>query len=233
MAELRGDEKRRYVRALFSRIAGRYDLMNTLMTGGMHHRWRAKAAARAAAGNSGLALDIATGTGDLALALARRREMTAVVGLDLLPQMVMRAQAKAGHRAHLVLGDALSLPFPDELFGCVTSGFSLRNMPDLQASLGEMARVLKPGGRLVTLELIPQGGGLLRPMVSLYLHRLIPLMGRVIAGDATAYTYLPQSIDRFLTPEGLVELLTELGLRDVGCQTLNFGTVAIHWGVKG
>ena len=155
-----------------------------------------------------------------------------MVGMDLLPQMLMRAHAKAGRKNLLVLGDALSLPFPDGLFACVTSGFSLRNMPDLQDSLREMARVLKPGGRLVTLELVPQGGGLLRPLVRLYLHHLIPFMGRIVVGDAAAYTYLPRSIDRFLTPDGLVDLLTELGLDNVGCQTLNFGTVAIHWGVK-
>jgi demethylmenaquinone methyltransferase/2-methoxy-6-polyprenyl-1,4-benzoquinol methylase len=232
MAELHGDEKRRYVGTLFSNIAERYDLMNTLMTGGMHHRWRAKAAAHASHSNPGLALDVATGTGDLAIALAERRETTDVVGMDLLPRMLMRANAKVGQKIHLVLGDSLSLPFPDGLFSCVTSGFSLRNMPDLRASLLEMARVLKPGGRMVTLELVPQGGGIIRPLVHLYIHHLIPLMGRIIVGDAAAYTYLPRSIDRFLTPDGLLALLTEIGLDNVGCQTFNFGTVAIHWGVK-
>ena len=232
MATLQGKERRQYVGAMFARIARRYDLMNTLMTAGMHHRWRTLAAKRAAAGPSGLAIDIATGTGDMALALARQHSITGVVGLDLVPEMVTVGQAKAGHRVHMVVGDSLSLPFGDNVFGCVTSAFGLRNMPDIQASLAEMVRVVKPGGRVVILELTPNVGGPLRPIVQLYLHRLLPFMGRVIAGDGEAYTYLPQSIERFLTRDGLAQLLTDLRLKDVGYQSLTLGTVAIHWGVK-
>src|SRR5688572_7216268 len=160
MAELSGQARQRYVADLFARIAPRYDLMNTLMTGGMHLRWRQKTAQVTARGLRGKALDVATGTGGLALALACRPEIDQVVGVDLLPEMLGLAQTKARTRGlsrqtTLLMGDALALPFPDNTFACATAGFSLRNMPDLRQALVEMARVVSPGGRLTTLELTP------------------------------------------------------------------------------
>ena len=231
-AELSGDERRAYVRELFARIARRYDLMNTLMTGGMHYRWRTQAARIAATGLPGIALDIATGTGDFALALDRQPGIQSVVGLDIVPQMVQMARAKSKDRLNLVVGDALSLPFPDDTFCCATSGFGLRNMPDVHATLAELARVVQPGGKVVILEIIPlREGSPLRPLFRPYFHWLVPLAGQLVAGDRRAYTYLPRSVDRFFTREGVRELFGAAGLQDTGSRLLAFGTVAIHWGV--
>ena len=233
-AELSGDERRAYVREMFARIARRYDLMNTLMTGGMHYRWRNTAARIAAAGLEGKALDIATGTGDFALALERRPGIRGVVGLDIVPQMAQMARAKSRGRLGLVVGDALSLPFPDNSFCCATSGFGLRNMPDVHGTLAELARVVAPGGRVVILEIIPlREGSPLRPLFRPYFHWLVPLAGQLVAGDRRAYTYLPRSVDRFLTREGVRELFGAVGLEGTGSRLLALGTVAIHWGMVG
>lgn len=237
MAELRGEARQRYVADLFARIAPRYDLMNTLMTGGMHWRWRQKTAQVTARGLQGKALDVATGTGGLALALAYRPEIDQVVGVDLLPEMLSLAQAKArtrglAGRTSLLVGDALALPFPDNAFACATAGFSLRNMPDLRQALAEMARVVRPGGRVTTLELTPFHSGVKARLFRLYFHRLVPLMGQVVAGDRLAYTYLPQSVDYFLEADRLAGLFREVGLMEVSYLKLGFGTVALHGGIK-
>jgi demethylmenaquinone methyltransferase/2-methoxy-6-polyprenyl-1,4-benzoquinol methylase len=238
MADLQGEAKRRYVADLFARIAPRYDVMNTMMTGGLHHSWRKLAVRMAARGLGGAALDVATGTGDLAIALASSPGIDGVVGLDLLPEMVERAQSKArskglASRVQFMVGDALSLPFPDDTFACATSAWGLRNMPDLRASLEEMARVVKPGGMVVSLESMPVAGGPARLLLRLFLHRIVPLMGQLLAGDRAAYTYLPQSVDRFLTPEAMARLFEEVSLREVGYRQMGMGAVAIHWGRKG
>ena len=237
MAELTGEAKRRYVAGLFARIARRYDLMNTLMTGGMHHYWKRRTAALTAEGLEGVALDVATGTGDLAFALARRPGITHSVGLDLLPEMLALAQAKSGKRGlrdsvSLVTGDALALPFPDASFACATAGFSLRNVPDLPGALAEMARVVRPGGRVTTLELTPMGPGVKSRVLRCYFHGLVPVIGQLVAGDRAAYTYLPQSVDYFLEGGRLAGLFRQVGLADVGFITLGFGAVAVHYGAK-
>ena len=228
---LQGEEKRRYVGDMFARIARRYDLMNTLMTGGMHHRWRRVAARVATHGLEGMALDVATGTGDLAFALTREKGVSVVVGVDLLPEMVMIAREKAsGSRVRFAISDALSLPFPDDTFSCVTTGWGLRNMPDLEGSLREMARVVRPGGRVVSLESMPPPGGLFSLPFRIFFHQVVPLMGQLVAGDREAYTYLPRSVDRFLTAEALALSFEKAGLRDVGYRRMGLGAVAIHWG---
>ena len=237
MAELTGQAKQRYVAALFARIARRYDLMNTLMTGGMHHRWKRCAAQLAAQGLQGAALDVATGTGDLALALARRPGVNHAVGVDLLPEMLTLARLKSckteiGDHVSLIAGDALCLPFSDNTFACATAGFSLRNVTDLPLSLAEMARVVRPGGRVTTLELTPLGPGVKSGVLRWYFHRLVPLIGQVVAGDRAAYTYLPQSVDYFLEAGRLADLFRQAGLVDVGYISLGFGAVAVHYGVK-
>ena len=235
MVGLQGEEKQQYVADLFSRIARRYDLMNDLMTAGLHRRWKGQTAQLTAEGLAGRALDVATGTGDLALALSKRPGIDCVVGVDLLPEMATLARHKtaAGNRgAHLglLLGDALRLPFADGSFACVTAGFSLRNMPDLDRALAEMARVAQPGGRVTTLELTPLPPGLQSRLIRWYFHRLTPLMGRVVARDRSAYTYLPDSVDVFPEAEELAGLLRKVGLVDVGYRRMGFGAVALHWG---
>ena len=237
MTQLRGDAKREYVADLFARIAPRYDLMNSLMTLGMHHRWKHRTARHTARGLEGPALDIATGTGDLLLGLARQPRVSHAVGVDLLPEMLALGRAKAtgrpeSARTTLVLGDALALPFPDNSFACATAGFSLRNMPDLPQALAEMVRVVRPGGRVTTLELTPLRSGLKARLFRPYFHLLVPLLGRLIAGDRAAYTYLPQSVDYFPDAPRLARMFEETGLVDVGYQLLGFGTVALHQGRK-
>ena len=235
MAELKGEAKQQYVADLFARIAGRYDLMNDLITAGLHRRWKRQTARLTSEGLRGRALDVATGTGDLALALSRCPEIDHAVGVDLLPEMIVRGRAKAKAKGltgstTLLLGDALNLPFPDGSFACATAGFSLRNMPDLSQALAEMVRVVAPGGRITTLELTPVPQGWRFGLFRWYFHWMVPLMGRIIAGDRSAYTYLPRSVDVFLQADRLVELFRELGLVDTGFRRLGFGAVTLHWG---
>ena len=237
MAELQDAEKQRYVADLFSRISGRYDLMNDLMTLGMHRRWKKQTAALAVQGLSGPAIDVSSGTGDLALELAQRPEVDHAVGLDLLPCMVARAEAKVlgrgmSNSVSLMTGAALSLPFADDRFACATAGFSLRNMPDISKALSEMVRVVRPSGRVAILELSPMEPGLRSVFFRPVFHGLVPLIGRLVARDPSAYTYLPRSVDHFLEADRLADMLSGLGLSDVGYRRLGFGTVAMHWGVK-
>ena len=235
MAGLQGNDKQRYVADLFARISGRYDLMNDLITFRMHRGWKRYTAAVASQGLTGAAIDVSTGTGDLAFELGRRPGIDRVVGVDLLPEMIARARTKKGGQRsdslpHWLVGDALSLPFPDGVFDCATAGFSLRNMPDIRASLADMARILRPGGRLALLELTPMAPGVKSLVFRPYFHGLVPVMGHLVAGDRSAYTYLPQSVDHFLQADRLAELLTGLGLAEVGYRRLGFGAVSVHWG---
>lgn len=237
MAELQGAEKQRYVAELFTCISGRYDLMNDLMTLGMHRRWKRRTAALAVRGQAGLAIDISSGTGDLALELARQPEVEHTVGLDLLRDMVTQANVKVHSRSMtgsvtMMTGDALSLPFSDGSFACATAGFSLRNMPDVEQALSEMIRVLRPGGRVAILELSPMPKGLRSALFRPLFHGLVPLIGKLVAGNRSAYSYLPRSVDYFLDADRLAEMLSGLGLGEVGYSRLGFGTVALHWGVK-
>ena len=237
MANLQGDAKQIYVAELFARIAGRYDLMNSLMTGGMHHSWKRRTARIAAQGLTGPALDIATGTGDLAFALSRQPGISHAVGVDLLPEMIALGQKKnrakgTSEVVTLLRADAVNLPFPQDSFACATAGFSLRNMPDLRQAISEMVRVVRPGGRVTTLELTPMGRGVKSSLFRLYFHRLVPIVGQLVTGDRNAYSYLPQSVDYFLESERLASLFRELGLVDVSFRKLGFGTVAIHQGTK-
>ena len=235
MVDLQGETKREYVADLFSRIAPRYDLMNTLMTAGLHHRWRRMVAEIAARGLEGVALDVGTGTGDLAFALVESGRMDTSVGVDYLPEMVSRARSKCRtkgleNRVQFTVGDALFLPFPGDSFACATSAWGLRNMPDLKRSVEEMVRVVRPGGRVVSLESMPVKGGAFRLPFRVFFHHIVPLMGQVVAGDRAAYTYLPHSVDKFVTIDALARVFEEAGLEDVGYRRTGLGAVAVHWG---
>ena len=236
MAELTGADRQRYVASLFARISRHYDLMNDLMTLGMHRGWKRRAASLATQSIPGPALDVSTGTGDLALRLSRLPGTGTVVALDLLPEMIAIARSRAtkihDHGIGLIVGDALSLPFPDGAFSCSTAGFSLRNMPDVRRAIGEMARVVRPGGRVALLELSPMETGLKSSLFRAYFHGLVPLIGKLVARDRSAYTYLPQSVDRFYDAEELAAILRDAGLERVDYLRLGFGTVCIHWGDK-
>lgn len=219
---------------MFTRIAGRYDLMNTVMTAGRHHAWRRRTAAVAAGAPPGPVLDLATGTADLALALRAAMPERLVVGADFSEGMLALAARKiaaAGERRLvLVTADALALPFADGTFAAVVSAFLLRNLEDLAAGLREMRRVTAPGGRVVALEIVQPASALWSALFGLYFGRLVPAIGAVLAGDRPAYTYLPQSVERFVRPAELARLMGAAGLESVGWRTLGLGTVVLIHG---
>ncbi len=221
---------------MFSRIAGRYDLMNGLMTFGMHHAWRRAAARETIPSPDGPGLDLATGTGDLALELAEIHAHRAIVGADFAHGMLRIAEEKRragarGGRIRLVEADALSLPFEARTFAFVTSAFLLRNLADLRQGLAEMRRVSRPGGRVVALEITQAELPGWAPLFRAYFRHVVPRLGALVGGDSEAYTYLPQSVERFLTPPGLSALMESIGLRSVRYRRLGFGTVTIHTGI--
>jgi demethylmenaquinone methyltransferase / 2-methoxy-6-polyprenyl-1,4-benzoquinol methylase len=216
------------VRAMFDRIARVYDRMNSVMTAGMHHRWRERAADLARVGPGSRALDVGTGTGDLAIELARRG--ASVTGVDFAPAMLEVARGKAPHIA-FERGDALALRHGPGEFDAVTVGFGARNFADLDRGLREMARVTRPGGRVVVLEITtPQ-----RPPLSwffrLWFDRVVPALGR-LAGDPDAYAYLPSSVRRFPGTEELARRMGEAGLDDVRWIVTAGGIIALHAGTR-
>jgi demethylmenaquinone methyltransferase/2-methoxy-6-polyprenyl-1,4-benzoquinol methylase len=221
------------VRAMFDRIAGVYDAMNSVMTAGLHHRWRARAADLARLGPGGRALDVATGTGDLALELARRVGAEGeVVGCDFSERMLELGRAKAGPagaRVRFEAANALALPYRDDGFDAATVGFGARNFADLERGLWEMVRVVRPGGRVVVLEITTPRRPPLSWFFALWFDRLVPLLGR-LAGDSAAYSYLPSSVRRFPGPEELAEVLARSGLSEVRWILTAGGTIALHSG---
>jgi demethylmenaquinone methyltransferase/2-methoxy-6-polyprenyl-1,4-benzoquinol methylase len=219
------------VHAMFDRIAGFYDAMNSVMTAGLHHRWRERAADLAAVGPGDRALDVATGTGDLAIELARRVGPTGeVVGSDFSDAMLARARQKApGLRWEW--GNALELPYGDGEFAAATVGFGARNFSDLERGLGEMTRVVRPGGRVVVLEITTPTAPPLSTFFRLWFDRVVPLLGR-LTGESEAYSYLPSSVRRFPGPAELAGLMHGLGLRDVRWIVTAGGIIALHVGSK-
>jgi len=234
-AELSGQEKSRYVQDMFGRIAKRYNLMNRVMTAGQDQRWRQFVIDKAQLPEEGAMLDLATGTGDIAFEALKHAPKLNVVGADFaLPMMFVGQELKHGNQVKWCGADALHLPFSDESFDAVTSGYLVRNVIDIPQTLREQLRILKPGGRIVILDSSPPPPGLLRPFIKFYLKYGIPLLGRIIAGKeaADAYTYLPESTQAFKTPEELVTIMREAGVQDVQYKNFMFGTMCIHWGVK-
>jgi demethylmenaquinone methyltransferase/2-methoxy-6-polyprenyl-1,4-benzoquinol methylase len=222
------------VRTMFDRIAGVYDLMNTAMTAGMHHRWRQRAGELAELRPGDAALDVCCGTGDLALELSGRvgSEGT-VVGCDFSERMLDLARSKASERgaanARFEWADALELPYADGSFDAATIGFGARNLSDLDRGLAELARVLRPGGRLVILEITQPQRPPLSAFFSLWFDRLVPLLG-TLAGDRSAYTYLPESVKRFPSPRGLAERMDAAGFGRIRYFVLAGGIITIHAG---
>jgi demethylmenaquinone methyltransferase/2-methoxy-6-polyprenyl-1,4-benzoquinol methylase len=214
------------VRAMFDRISGFYDLVNTVMTVGLHHRWRARAVDLAAIGNGSRVLDVATGTGDLAIELSRRG--AEVVGSDFSEEMLAVATRKApGLRFEQA--NALELPYGDDEFDAATVGFGARNFSDLDRGLAEMVRVVRPGGRVVVLEITTPTKPPLSTFYSFWFDRLVPAIGR-LAGDSDAYEYLPNSVKRFPGPEGLAAAMDRAGLERIRWVLTAGGIIALHVG---
>lgn len=224
------DEKRRYTHRLFGRIAPRYELMNQVLSLGQVDRWRKEAAAAVALPNGGWVLDVATGEGAIARALLRRWPGARVVGLDFVRPMLVLGRSHSPPQIRWVEGDALRLPFPDGFFEAAISAFALRNVVDVRATLREQARVVRPGGRVVCLEMTWPRNPLFRPLFHLYFAGLAPLLGWLITGHLDEYRYLPRSVRAFLSPEELAALMEDVGLRDVRYRLLMLGTVTLHVG---
>jgi demethylmenaquinone methyltransferase / 2-methoxy-6-polyprenyl-1,4-benzoquinol methylase len=216
------------VRAMFDRIARVYDRMNSVMTAGMHHRWRERAADLARVGPGSTALDVATGTGDLAVELARRG--AEVTGVDFAPAMLELARRKAPGLT-FEEGDALELRQADGSVDAVTVGFGARNFSDLDRGLAEMARVTKPGGRVVVLEITTPRKPPLSWFFRAWFDRVVPALGR-LAGDSDAYTYLPSSVRRFPGPEELGARMAAAGLAEIRWVLTAGGIIAIHSGTR-
>jgi demethylmenaquinone methyltransferase/2-methoxy-6-polyprenyl-1,4-benzoquinol methylase len=219
------------VRAMFDRIAGLYDLMNSVMTAGLHHRWRERAADLAALTPGDRALDVATGTGDLALELGRRVGPAGeVVGSDFSEGMLEHARRKGAAAANVRFeqANALALPYGDGEFAAATVGFGARNFSDLAQGLREMTRVVRPGGRVVILEITTPTKPPLSTFFRLWFDRVVPMIGR-----DEAYTYLPNSVKRFPGPHALGAVMADAGLRDIRWILTAGGIIALHVGTKG
>ena len=238
MTNLTGDERAHYVQGMFSRIARRYDLMNRVMTAGQDIRWRREVIRLAELPPDGWLLDLGAGTGDLAREALRQQPKGRVLAADFTLEMMRVGRGHTSHssvpaeRLYWSAADATRLPFRDGFFEAVVSGFLLRNVNNVPLCLAEQRRVLKPGGRLVALDTTPPPHTLLRPLILVHLRTVIPTLGRLIAGQAEAYHYLPASTEGFLEPEQLAALLREAGFEQVGFQRRMFGTIAIHWARK-
>jgi demethylmenaquinone methyltransferase/2-methoxy-6-polyprenyl-1,4-benzoquinol methylase len=221
------------VQAMFDRVAGVYDLLNGVMTAGVHHRWRTRAVDRAHVGPGSRVLDVATGTGDLAVELAKRVAPGGeVVGSDFSEGMLERARKKAlpaGAQVRFEWGDALELPYADDSFDAATAGFGVRNFSDLGQGLAEMARVVRPGGRVVVLEFTTPTRPPLSWFFRVWFDRFVPVLGR-LAGDPDAYSYLPESVKRFPGPAALAAEMQRAGLEELGWLLTAGGIVAIHAG---
>ncbi len=235
MSTLQGKEKSQYVQDMFGRIAARYNLMNRLMTLGQDQRWRRFVIQKAQLPAGGKMLDLATGTGDIAFEALKATPDAQVMGADFsLPMMVVGQQQKMGDEVGWLGADALQLPFPENTFDAVTSGYLVRNVIDIPQTLCEQLRTLKPGGRIVILDSSPPPQNLLRPFILFHLKTIIPTMGRIISGKqgADAYRYLPESTQSFKTPEELATLMNQAGIQNVQFKRFMFGTMAVHWGNK-
>ena len=224
---------------MFARISRRYDRLNAIMSGGRHHAWRRIAVDMAVGELSGPALDVATGTGDFAIDLARKPQVSQVVGLDftreMLPLAVRKTRGKGlGAVAGYLAGDAHALPFQDDRFICATVGFGVRNFIDVPKALREMTRVVMPGGRVVILEIVRlEGLGPAGRLFPLYFRHVTPWLGVIFGGDREAYTYLPESVQGFLTAGEVAAMMRDAGLSNVTYRKLALGTVAVHVGEKG
>ncbi len=225
-------DRARYVKDIFERIAPRYDLMNRLMTGGQDLAWRREVIRRAGLFAGARLLDLGAGTGDLGREALRQAPDCRPVLVDFSTGMMRVGKTRPGTALAWSAADALYLPFPDESFDAIVSGFLLRNVTNLQRTLGEQLRLLKPGRRMVTLDTTRPQRSAWSPLIWAHMHAVIPLLGWMLTGQRDAYRYLPSSTEGFLKAEDLAVRMAAVGFRKVGFRRLNLGTIAIHWGEK-
>ena len=228
-------DKGAYVRDMFATIAPRYDTVNRLMTAGMDEHWRRTAIDLLRAPRDGRILDLCCGTGDVSFHLARRDPSLHISGIDFCKPMLAGARArkaKDAPRADIQFfeGDVMALPFKDRSFDGATMGFSLRNVVDIDATLGEIRRVLKPGSRFVNLDVSKAPNPLFKSAFDLYFYRIVPLLGALVGGSKSAYTYLPQSLTNHPGADALLARFERAGYIDCGYKRLMGGAVAIHFG---
>jgi demethylmenaquinone methyltransferase / 2-methoxy-6-polyprenyl-1,4-benzoquinol methylase len=234
MSHLTGDERARFVRATFARIAPRYDLLNRLMAWGQDGSWRREAILKLGVQPGQTILDSGTGTGDIAHQIKRQHPQTSVVGCDFTLEMVRGARRRpGGEQIKWVIGDAQHLPFTRDSFNGVICGYLLRNVTDLDLTLAEDFRVLRCGGWNISLDTTPPQKNLLKPFILVYLNFIVPLLGRIFAGETEAYSYLIRSTEKFLTAEDLSDRFEKMGFTAAGFKRRMMGTMAIHWGQKG
>ena len=240
MRDIDDVKKTKYVKNMFGDISERYDLLNWIMTLGMHHRWRETAANIACDDMKGEVLnglDIAAGTGDFAFQVIEHSNVSYVAAMDLSKEMLMVARRKymarnLGQAIDFVVGDVIDMPFTDEVFSVITVGFGFRNFADLEGSLREMTRVSKRGGRVTILEIVKPEGVFMSRVFPIYFKKLTPILGSLFAGNIEAYRYLPQSVSNFVTARQIKHMMEVSGLRDVTVKELAMGSVAIISGNK-
>jgi demethylmenaquinone methyltransferase/2-methoxy-6-polyprenyl-1,4-benzoquinol methylase len=221
------------VRAMFDRIAGSYGRMNFLMTFGRDRAWRRAVVREAALPPGGRLLDLASGTGDIALESLRQDPAARVTAADFSLGMMRVGRGRpGGDRVAWCAADAFSLPFADATFDAVVSGYLLRNVADRAGAFREQLRVVRPGGRVVCLDTSPPSPSPLRPFVRFYLRRVIPLLGRFVAGDRPAYAYLASSTEGFKSPAELAAIMREAGLVEVRHRSFMGGNIAVHTGTR-
>lgn len=219
------------VRGMFNDIAGRYDLLNRVLSLGLDVRWRREAVRLGLERGPADVLDVATGTGDVAFELRRQAPAVRITGLDFSEGMLELARvkdARLGAGVEFVSGDAQELPFPDASFDLVTIAYGLRNLAEPERGLAEFHRVLRPGGRLVVLEFPPPPGGLWGSLIRFYFANVLPVIGGLVSGSRSAYTYLPTSVVEFLAPQALTGSLLAAGFHTVVHRLQSFGLSAVH-----
>ena len=229
-----GEERSRLVREMFDRIAARYELLNTLMTAGLHRLWNGEAVKATGLREGGRVLDVACGTGSLTRDLAKRVGPEGyVLGVDFSKEMLRAAEARPAPNVEYRLGDATDLAGVENgFFDAATIAYGARNIPDLDALFSEMARAVRPGGKVVCLEIARPKGRFFATFYRLWFDRVVPRLGGWVSGDAWAYSYLPESVKEFVAPGELAEIMERNGLQDVTWRGFSGGIITLHVGTR-